>query len=143
MVSIHDKYARKVIEVGRGLGYDSRGFKTTLGRLDARWCETKLIPHLERKEKIPIVAFEVVCSEGQKELRGSLLNMLAAKPALGVFVLIREEIKKHPRGRTEPDKWLERVERYIDKLRTEFRGVLRIERWYENKIDEMYETYCR
>ena len=142
MVSIHDKYARKIIEIGDRLGYDSKGVKTKLGRLDARWCETRLTPYLEKKRKIPIVAFEVICSEGQKELRGSLLNMLAAKPALAVFVLIREEIKKHSRGESPPAKWLQRIERYVEKLREEFQGVVRIEKWYEDKIDEMYRMYC-
>jgi hypothetical protein len=142
MVTPHAKYQRELKEIGQRLGYDSDGQETPLGNVDAKWSETRLSSYLKR-EKIPIVVFEVVCSEGQKDLRGSLLNMLSAKPALAVLVLIREEIKKHPRGETEPTKWFERIDRYVDRLISEFHGILRLEKWYEDKVDSLYQTYCR
>jgi hypothetical protein len=142
MTTVHEQYQKKIKEIGKSLGYDPSGQDTPLGRVDAKWSEAKLSPYLERG-KIPIAVFEVVCSEGQKELRGSLLNMLSAKPSLAVFVLIRKEIKKHPRGNSEPTKWFERMDRYVDRLISEFQGILRIEKWYEDKVDRMYQTYCR
>lgn len=78
-----------------------------------------------------------------RRLSGSLLNMLSTKPALAVFVLVRKEIRKHPRGNTEPMKWFERIDRYVDRLISEFQGILRIEKWYEDKVDKMYQTYCK
>jgi len=142
MERIHERYGNKIKEIGKRLGYDSGDQNTPIGRVDAKWSEAKLSQFLEKK-RIPVAVFEVVCSEGQKDLRGSLLNMLSAKPSLAVFVLVRDEIKKHPRGDTEPTKWLDRVDRYVDKLIGEFQGVLRIEKWYEDKVDRMYQAYCK
>ena len=38
-------------------------------------------------ENLPVVAFEVICSEGQKELKGNISTLTSAKPSLAVFVL--------------------------------------------------------
>lgn len=131
-VRTHEDYVKKLEEIGKSLGF-TIARKTEIGIADCIWM--KEFPYIG---KLPIVAFEVICSEGQKELKGSLSNLLVIKPSLAVFVLIREEIKKHPRGNTSPEKWLKRIENFVDKLKNSFDGVLRIEKWYEEKVDEIY-----
>jgi hypothetical protein len=132
-VRIHDEYVRKLEEIGKKLHFNISK-RTPLGIADCIW--ELQVPHVGN---LPIVAFEVVCSEEQKLLKGSLTNLLSIRPSLAVFVLVREEIKKHPINKnTEPEEWLRRIENFIDKLKKSFEGILRIEKWYEEKVDEIY-----
>ena len=134
---VHEEYARKLREIGENLGFSVQGLKTPLGLLDCVWRLNVPIPKISRE--LPVVAFEVVCSEDQKALKGSMLNLLASSPSLAIFVLVREEIKKHPRAHTEPDKWLKRIERFVNKLRNSYSGALRTVIWNENDVDDLYD----
>jgi len=131
-VRTHEEYVKKLEEIGKSLGFEISK-KTAIGVADCIWV--KEFPYVG---KLPIVAFEVVCSEGQKELKGSLANLLSIRPSLAIFVLVREEIKKHPRGNTSPEKWLKRIENFVEKLKSSFNGILRIEKWYESMVDKIY-----
>ena len=132
MPRVHEEYVKKLEEIGRELGFEIR--KTTpIGQADCIWI--KKIPYLG---EIPIVAFEVICSEAQKELKGSFANMLAIRPSLAVFVTVKGEIMKHPRGNTSPEKWFDRIDRFIDKLTIMFSGILRIKKLSEREVEEIY-----
>jgi len=137
MIRVHEEYVRKLEEIGKKLGFKIKK-RTPIGQADCIWV--KEIPNLG---DIPIVAFEVICSEGQKELKGSFANMLAIRPSLAIFVIVREEVMKHPRGDTSPEKWLSRINRFIEKLIENFSGILRIEKWYENDIERIYRSLFR
>jgi len=134
---IHEQYVEKLKEIGEKLGFDTQGVSTNLGRLDCIWRLKDIeLPHV--KENIPVVAFEVICSEGQKELKGSVSTLISAKPSLAVFVLIRDEIKKHPRGNTSPAEWLKRIENFVKKLEEDYAGILRIVDRHEDDVDKLY-----
>ena len=60
--------------------------------------------------------------------------MISARPFLGVFVLIKREIRRQPLQFKEGEKWLKRVENYVEKLKREFKGFIRIEIWDEKKV---------
>ncbi|MHA1582813.1 MAG: hypothetical protein ACTSYM_10040 [Candidatus Baldrarchaeia archaeon] len=136
--AVHEEYVGKIVEIGRRLGYETKGVKTPIGQLDASWYDGRLSSYIEEMESLPVVVFEVVCSEDQKSLRGSLLNMISAKPSLAVFVLVKSEIRK--KG---GEKWLKRIENYVEKLKNEFRGIIRIDIWDEDKVNKLYGEISR
>lgn len=133
-MTLHGEYVQKLKEIGEKLGFATGGLKTGLGTLDCIWRlkDTRLL----RLKFIPLVTFEVICSENQKAIRGSFLNMLAMKPALAVFVLVKKGIKQH--SRKEPEKWLKRIQTFVKKLERDFFGILRIAIWEEDDVDKMY-----
>jgi len=137
MVRVHEEYVKKLEKIGKKLGFKIKK-RTPIGQADCIWVmEVKEIPNLG---EIPIAAFEVICSEGQKELKGSFANMLAIRPSLAIFVIIRKEVMKHPRGNTPPEKWLNRIDKFIDKLNKAFSGILRIKKWYDEDVEMIYRS---
>ena len=93
---------------------------------------------------MPVAVFEVVSSEDQKTLRASLMNMLSMQPLVAVFVLIKDEIKKHVKrtDRDMPEQWLDRINKYVDNLTTEYSSFIRIEKWEEKKVEQLYIKHC-
>ena len=136
----HPEYVKKLEDIGKKLGFSTKSKKTELGLLDCVWRLKDIhLPKIE--EDLPIVAFEVICSEDQKSLKGTIANLVASRPSLAIFVLIKKEIKKHPRANTDQEKWLERIERFVEKLRENYRGMLRTEVWDEDDVDKLYSMY--
>lgn len=137
--TLHDKYVRKINEIGKELGFETGGLRTDLGILDCIWRlnDTRLL----KLKFMPLVTFEVICSENQKALRGSFLNMLAMKPALAVFVLVEEGIRQS--DKQNPEKWLKRVRKFVEKLKGTFSGILRIDIWFEKDIEEIYSKIVK
>ncbi len=133
---LHNSYVKKLTEIGDKLGFDTTSRKTPLGLLDCIWrIKNQAVPKFD--ENLPIVAFEVVCSEKQKSLKGSMCNLIVAKPSLAVFCLISEGIKKSVKDE-DHHKWLERVKKFVEKMRKEFGGIIRIIVWNEKDIDMLY-----
>ena len=141
--TLHGECVRKLREIGEKLGFDTAGVKTHLGVLDCVW-RLKEDAHLPKVEKnLPIVAFEVICSEEQKAIRGSTLNMIAAKPSLAVFVLVKKGILQKRFPDTTPEQWLKRVENFVEKIRPSFSGILRTAIWNEKDVDELHSMICK
>jgi len=141
-LSVHAEYCRKLREIGSKLGYNSEKVKTPLGFADVMWLK-KIWPFSEGIE-MPVAVFEVVSSEDQKTLRTSLMNMLSMQPLVAVFVLIKDEIKKHVKrtDRDMPEQWLDRINKYVDNLTTEYSSFIRIEKWEEKKVEQLYIKHC-
>lgn len=137
--TLHGEYVRKLREIGEKLGFDTADRKTLLGVLDCVWRLKGNIRLPQIEDNLPIVAFEVICSEEQKAIRGSTLNLIAAKPSLAVFVLVKEGILQK-RTDTTPEQWLRRIETYVDKIKQSFSGILRIAIWNEEDVDKLYRT---
>lgn len=136
----HKDYQQKLREIGAKLGYETKGLDTPVdGWLDAVWRlkETSRFTKSDdyvRKYGLPIVAFEVIYSEKAKLLRGSLFNMISAKPSLAVFVFLKKA--RQQKYRSED---VRRTEKYIKNLCREFAGLIRAEIWYEDDVDKLYE----
>lgn len=136
---MHNNYIKKLKEIGEKLGFSTENIKTPLGVLDCIWRIKNLsLPNIN--EDLPLVAFEVICSENQKDIKGDLTNLVASKPSLAIFVLIRNEIKKHPRGGSTSEQWLKRIEKFVEKIREGCKGILRTEVWYEDDVDKLYSV---
>ena len=140
--SIHNQNMEKLKKIGTALGFDtdSHGsLKTPIGNLDCAWRIKNLkLPNINGP--IPFAAFEVICSEDRKQLKGSVLNLISSKSSLAVLCLIRKEIKKPWDGckDKEPEKWLITIENLVEKLQKEFSGITRILIWNEEDIDDLY-----
>lgn len=134
---LHNSYVKKLTEIGDKLGFATTPRKTSLGYLDCVWrIRNQKLPKVN--ENLPMVAFEVVCSEKQKSLKGSMSNLIVAKPSLAIFCLIHEGIKKSVKE-GNPDDWLNGVEKYVEKMQQEFGGIIRIAVWNETEIDNLYD----
>jgi hypothetical protein len=139
-MGLHHDYVKKLERIGEELGFNTNGVGTELGNLDCIWRLKGIqLPRIE--EDLPIVAFEVICSEEQKALRGSFTTMLNAKPSVGIFVLIRDGVRRHGEGmrNTTALQWLSRIEKFIDKIKDNFKGSLKVIKWYEKDIDNLYK----
>jgi len=136
--TLHGEYVRKLREIGERLGFYTAGVKTRLGVLDCVWRLKGNIRLPQVEDNLPIAAFEVICSEEQKAIRGSTLNMIAAKPSLAVFVLVKEGILQKRFRDTTPEQWLRRIETFVDKIKQSFSGILRIAIWNEEDVDKLY-----
>jgi hypothetical protein len=130
--SIHNKYVEKIKVIGDSMGFDTTDYKTPLGTLDCVW-RTK--SSHERVNGLPVVAFEVICSENQKKLKGSMMNLMAARPALAVFVFIKSYIRTVREG----DEWLNRLLTFQGKMEKQLSGIIKAEVWDEAIVDEMWE----
>lgn len=141
MIRTHERECVALESIGRKLGFDVGGYKTDLGTLDCVWrVKYKELPLLA--QNLPLIVFEVICSENQKAMRGSISNMLVAKPSLAVFVLVEKEIKKQ-RGTTSPDMWLKRIHNYAKKIKESYKGIMRIDIWTDKDVDRLFRKICR
>ena len=140
----HKLYEQKLTEIGKGLGFETTGKDTSVGWLDCVWRlkNTSKFAKSEddyiRTYGLPIVAFEVIYSEKAKQLRGSLFNMISAKPSLAVFVFL-----KRTRRQDYPREDVERTDRYVKNLCQEVAGLIRTEVWYEEDVDKLYNETIR
>lgn len=135
----HKLYEQKLMELGKRLGFETKGLETKVGWLDCVWRLKRASKFVRSEEHyvsrygLPIVAFEVIYSEKAKQLRGSLFNMISAKPSLAVFVFL-----KRTRQRDYPDEDVDRTEKYVKTLCQEVAGLIRTEIWYEQDVDKLY-----
>ena len=144
MLRMYERHCAALSLIGRELGFDVGGYKTELGTLDCVWrvkrVKYKDLPLLA--QNLPLIVFEVICSEDQKGMRGSISNMLVAKPSLAVFVLVEKEIRKQ-RGATSPDMWLKRIQNYAKKIKESYKGIMRIDIWTDEDVDRLFRKICK
>jgi hypothetical protein len=145
----HKLYVARLKYIGRCLGFETRGLQTDIGTLDCVWRYKESTKFLRSKKPddveidyfmygLPMVAFEVIFSERIKMLRGSILNMISAKPSLAIFVFLRRAREKE-----YPDEDVDLTERNIEKLCQEFAGFLRTRIWHEEDVDELYDKLVK
>ena len=141
MLRMYERHCAALSLIGTELGFDVGGYKTDLGNLDCVWrVKYKQLPPLA--QNLPLIVFEVICSENQKAMRGSISNMLVAKPSLAVFVLVEKEIRKQ-RGATSPDMWLKRIQNYAKKIKESYKGIMRIDIWTDEDVDRLFRKICK
>jgi len=128
----HNEYCSKLKELGDLLGHDTKIPKTGLYHLaypDAAWyVDAKVVP-----EKVPLVVFEVLCSESEKAIRGSVSSILLYGSPIGILVLVTE-MYKHFRNKD-----LEGWKKYVTELVKTLGLERRIFLWDETKVDHFLE----
>ena len=133
---IHEDYCRKLKELGDLLGYDTdipRSGLYHLANPDAVWyIDTKI----EGFHKIPLMVFEVLYSEGEKAIRGSVSSVLIYGSPIGVLVMIREGYKHRKKRLTEEEN-IAHFKGYIRKLIDSFGLERRIFLWTEDQVDSL------
>lgn len=109
MTPEHTETIRKLKEIGRHYGFHSAdktiGLKYHLANIDVAWCIdcsgkkglTKILSGERCKcpkcrgikaVYLPVVAFEVACSEKEKALRGSVMSLQLVNASAGIIVLV-------------------------------------------------------
>ena len=133
---IHEEYCRKLKRLGDVLGFNTdipRSGLYHLANPDAVWyVDTKI----EGFNKIPLIVFEVLYSEGEKAIRGSVSSMLIYGSPLGFLIMIQEGYKHRRKGKTEEEN-ITHFKEYITALINSFGLERRIFLWTEEKVDAL------
>jgi hypothetical protein len=124
-------------EIGRGLGYEVRRTWSRNLPTDGVWLGVLDGPLGD----LPMVAIEVVVSEGLKSVRGSLHTLTAVSPALGILCLQDEEIRRGLiRAGLPSVHAARRLERQRGEIEQEAeRWPQRIEVWGFSKLRRLYQ----
>jgi len=130
---VHAYYCRKLAELGKALGYDTdipRGSLFHLACPDSVWyVDTKI-----GFRKVPIVAFEVLCSESEKAIRGSLSSLMLYGSPRSVLVLVTREYRRRMKSNT-----IEEWRAFITRLIGAFGLKGRVFLWDEATIDDLLD----
>jgi len=133
--NIHAEYCRRLRKLGDILGYDTRMSKTGLYHLanpDAIWYVDTKIGSDQIPGKVPLVVFEVLSSENEKMIRGSISSLGLYGSPIGILVMITEKYRTLKKGKTSED-WADYVTNLIKALGLERRIFL----WYETDVDSL------
>jgi len=144
MTPEHTECIKKLKEIGRHYGFHSAdktiGLKYHLANIDVAWCIdcsgkkglTKILsgercrcPKCKgiKAVYLPVVAFEVACSEKEKNLRGSLMSLQLINASAGIIVLAGEAKERKS---------------YVQKLIARYSyGRLRV--WSKKDVDGLYQ----
>lgn len=138
--SKHKEYVDKLLKLGKKLGYDVKPSYSKDPQGDAVWFQ-KVNDKIHTKGLLPVVAFEVLCSETPKSIKGSIATLQHISPALGVLAIIDSEYAK--KAKHYPSYTEVTYPEYIKKKAKEYaEGVSltsRIEIWDQKKIDKLYD----
>ena len=133
--SVHTEYCRKLVELGKLLGYDTEIPRTGLYHLaypDAAWyVDSKL-----GFAKVPLIVFEVLSTELEKGIRGSISSLLLYNSPIGILVMTTETYK-HLKKSKEIDDWKKYVTDLIRALGLERRIFL----WEETRVDDLLREH--
>ena len=139
----HQKYVERLLRIGESLGYvtATRFLKDPQG--DAIWyVETSR--HVHSRRRLPIVAFEVLCSETPKLIKGSIATLQHISASLGVLVIVNEEYAKKSQHYKSYDErtYPEYIKRKCREYARQSKLTSRIEVWDQNKVDSLFEKIC-
>ena len=136
MTPEHKEYTRKLMEMGRELGFEASDGRR-LGKMyhmanpDCVWyynCKGKKpllkISKGDKSNYLPVVAFEVADSEKEKGLRGSLMSLQLANASASVIVLVGTAVEHKS---------------YLNKLIGRYSSV-RIRIWTEADVNKLYAS---
>jgi hypothetical protein len=145
MTPDHVETIRKLKEIGKHYGFHASdktiGSKYHLATIDVLWCIdctgkkglTKILsgerckcPKCKSIKAVfmPVVAFEVACSEKEKALRGSVMSLQLANASAGILVLAGEAQERKA---------------YVRKLLARYSfGRLRL--WTKRDVDRLYDS---
>lgn len=132
----HDRYSRLLNKIGDALGYDTkipRDERYHLANPDSVWF---VDPKILGLSKVPVVAFEVVYSEREKAIRGSIKSFEITGSPIGVLVLVKEGFEKMRRKNQTPEQSVARFKDYAKRL-IEAQGLKRYYVWDESDVDRL------
>jgi hypothetical protein len=98
--TLHSEYCEKLRKIGEKLDYETTWKNSSekelyhLANPDCIWYQNtpeKLKSIKDMPEKIPLIVFEVLYSEKEKNMRGSLASFLLRDAYRGVFVILKPE----------------------------------------------------
>jgi len=137
---IHWECTHKLTRIGEELGFKVtsklKGKKYELANPDCLWYYQDkgkgemALRKIARGDGpgcryIPLVAFEVASSEGQKNLRGSLMSLQLTNAGASVIVLVGKSAK---------------YKSFLKKLTMRF-SHMRIRIWTKKDVDDMFEKF--
>jgi hypothetical protein len=135
---VHWECLHKLRELGETFDFEVtsklRGKKYELANPDCLWYYKGKGEKALRKiaygdgpgcRHIPLVAFEVASTEGQKALRGSLMSLQITNAGASVIVLVGKSAK---------------YKSFLKKLTMRFSNM-RIRIWSKKDVDDMYEKF--
>lgn len=133
-VRIHNDYCRKIRELGDILGYDTKIPRSELyhsANPDAVWyVKTKIgFP------KVPLIVFEVLNSEHEKMIRGSIGTLLLYGSTIGILVMITEGYRNMKHKSRTAEENVEHFKTYIKKLIKDLGLKRHIYLWTESDVD--------
>ena len=134
----HEEYVDKILKIGKALGYQtSRRFsKDPQG--DAIWF-AEINKGVYSNGKLPIVAFEVLCSETPKLIKGSIATLQHISSSLGVLVIIDEEYARNSKNYGYDEiTYPEYIKRKSKQYSMGVKLTSRIEVWDQNKINILF-----
>jgi len=128
----HVECVEKLMIIGRYEGFiptkGARDKRYQFANPDCLWyCKNdgmalKKIARGDGYESLPVVAFEVAYSEGQKGLRGSLMSLQVTNAAAGVIVLMGKSMK---------------YKSYLKRLVGRY-SYMRVRIWTEEIVNRLY-----
>jgi len=133
----HKEYIQKLMQIGKKLGYiaSPRFSKDPQG--DVIWYSV-VNKKVYSDRKFPIIAFEVLCSETPKLIKGSIATLQHISPSLGVLVIIDEEYAKKSKYYQGYD-FLQYIKRKCREYTKGIKLTSRIEVWDQKKVDNLFE----
>jgi len=135
----HTAYCRKLQELGKALRYDTEIPKTELYHLaypDAAWYVDTQVGFDGVPEKVPVAVFEVLSSELEKAIRGSVSSLLLYGSPIGVLVMITDRYEHLKKSKTAED-WKRYIRDLVRALGLERRVFL----WDEKRVDWLLDKY--
>jgi hypothetical protein len=107
MTSGHREAQALFEDLGRELGYTVKRSFSRRHPTDGIWMPGGRGP---RYCAIPVIAMEVIVSESRKTMRGSLVTLECVSPALGIFLVHEEEMRRRMiRRGVHPDTAVARI----------------------------------
>jgi len=133
----HKEYIQKLMQIGNKLGYitSPRFSKDPQG--DVIWFSI-VNEKVYSGKKLPIIAFEVLCSETPKSIKGSIATLQHISPSLGILVVIDEEYAKKAKYYKGYD-FLHYIKRKCREYTKGVKLTSRIEVWDQKKVDKLFE----
>ena len=139
----HSIYINRLKAIGKTLGFNTKPRKAVneyyrnqyhLANPDCIWymdVDRKLREEgIFPDDAVPVIVFEVLYSESEKAMRGSLLSLPFRNPFRGILVLLRKD--------GESDQHYEDRKKYLDGLlsKTKYDNI---DVWVESHVDELFE----
>jgi hypothetical protein len=127
------------LAMGRALGYQTRRTWSAELPTDGVWVSPLASAPAGG---LPIVALEVIVTEGPKTAKGSIQTLAAVSPALGIVCLQDEEIRRGLiRAGVIPQEAERRLLRQHDLIEEQFRRCTqRIELWSFGNLRRRYQV---
>jgi hypothetical protein len=127
-------------EIGRRLGFEVRRTFSEMLPTDGVWF-LKVTDGVVISEQLPVVAIEVVVSEGPKAIQGDITILERVSPALGIIVLHEGEIRRRLLAKRTP---IDVIDNEIARMRLMLAELVqssrqRIEVWSAENLRRVYQ----